>query len=189
VKKLLALAFLASCSTQADQKMAPAYTSEAPLPKGWPQPGPYDQATLKNYPTYRAAVTAGKGETGAFLRLFSHIKKQNIPMTAPVSMAMETNDQSMEMGSMAFLYQDTSVGQKGPDGKAIEVRDIPAEKALSYTWMGDDSEARLTQAKIALEAALKDKQLTAKSFRLLGYNGPGTPKMKRTNELQALLGK
>ncbi len=187
MKKLLALAFLASCATQADQKLVPAYTSEAPLPKGWPQPGPYDQATLKNYPTYRAAVTEGKGETSAFLRLFSHIKKQNIPMTAPVSMAMETNNPSMEMGSMAFLYQDTSVGQKGSDGKAIEVIDIPAEKALSYTWMGDDSEARLTQAKTALEAALKDMQLTAKSFRLLGYNGPGTPKMKRTYELQALL--
>jgi hypothetical protein len=34
---------------------------------------------------------------------------------------------------------------------------------------------------------LSKKQLKAKSFRLLGYNGPGTPRKQRTYELQAVL--
>jgi len=178
---------LASCSASAENP--PSYRSEAPLPKGWPEPGPYNQVSEKTYPAYRAAFTDGKGQTGAFWRLFGHIKKNDIPMTAPVEMAMEKNEtsSSMSMASMAFLYQDTEVGETGADGKKIEVRDVPAQKVISYTWMGDKNDAAVKTAKDALEKALAEKQLKAKSFRLLGYNGPGTPRSKRTHELQAIL--
>jgi hypothetical protein len=183
-------ALLAACATHASEKAAPpAYVDEAPLPKGWPKPGPYDQVSLKTLPAYRAAFTTGKGEAGAFWILFGHIKKNDIPMTAPVEMAMGESGDRLEKSSMAFLYQSPEVGTAGPDGDKVEVRDVPAAKVLSYTWQGDDSRANLAKAKAAIEADLADRKLTAKHYRLLGYNGPGTPRLKRTWELQALLKK
>lgn len=188
VRFLPLCALLAACGTHAEEKnAAPAYVDEAPLPKGWPQPGPYDQVSAKTIPAYRAAFTTRKGETGAFWTLFGHIKKNDIPMTAPVEMAMDSAGENLEMSSMAFLYQSPDVGTAGPDGDKVEVRDVPAAKVLSYTWQGDDSQANLAKAKQALEAALAERKLSAKHYRLLGYNGPGTPRLKRTWELQALL--
>ena len=65
----------------AEEKVAPkpAYVDEAPLPKGWPKPGPYNQVSEKKYPAYRAAITEGTGSSFAFWRLFRHIQKNNIP--------------------------------------------------------------------------------------------------------------
>lgn len=166
----------------------PAYVDEAPLPKGWPKPGPYDQVSEKSYPSYRAAFTTEDRENGAFRTLFSHIQKNDIPMTAPVEISMAEGDgQNLRQTSLAFLYQDTAVGKTGADGANVEVRDVPAMKTLSYTWQGDRNEANIAKAKAALEAALKDRKIEAKGFRLLGYNGPGIPVIKRTWELQALL--
>lgn len=164
----------------------PAYVSEAPLPKGWPAPGPYNEVAEKSYPKYRAAVTSGSSGL-SFWTLFGHIKKKDIPMTAPVEMKMEKNGDAMKRVNMAFLYQNTEVGETGADGQKIEVKDIEQAKALSYAWMGDDSPEQIAIARKALEKALKEKELKAKSFRMLGYNGPGTPRQKRTYELQAVL--
>lgn len=184
-------ALLAACNLQAgdnpEPKAAPAYVDEAPLPQDWPKPGPYDQVTEKKYPAYRAAFTNGKGETSAFWTLFAHIKKNDIPMTAPVEMGMEGEDGKLMQASMAFLYQNGKVGTAGPDGAKVEVRDVPATTTLSYTWQGNDSKENIAKAKTALEAALVEKKAESKGFRLLGYNGPGTPRAKRTWELQALL--
>lgn len=184
---LLPLVLLTSSCTLADDEKSPAYRSEASLPKGWPKPGPYNEVSEKTYPPYRAAFTDGTGSTGAFWRLFKHIKRKEIPMTAPVEMTMEKSEKSMRMASMAFLYQSTEVGETGTDGEKIEIRDIPSQKVLSYTWMGPRNESSLTIAKAALEQHLNEKKLVAASYRLLGYNGPGTPKKKRTHELQAIL--
>ena len=183
------LALVSSCSLPAeDTADPPTYDDEASLPEGWPKPGPYNKVSEKEYPAYRAAFTDGKGSMTSFWRLFGHIKKNDIPMTAPVEMAMkEEGEGKMKMASMGFLYQNTGVGEIGKDGEKIEIRDIPKEKVLSYTWMGGRNDKSLKIAKAALEAALAEKNLTLKSFRLLGYNGPGTPTKKRTHELQALL--
>lgn len=185
-------ALLAACNLNADPaagpKPAAAYVDEAPLPEGWPQPGPYDQVTEKTFPAYRAAFTNGKGQTGAFWTLFTHIKKNDIPMTAPVEMAVEAEeDGDMRRNSMAFLYQNGRVGAPGKDGPSVEVRDVPSTRTLSYTWQGPDSKENITKAKTALEAALAERKADATGFRLLGYNGPGTPRAKATWELQALL--
>ncbi len=182
VKTFLCLSLLL-CLSAAAEDSPPVYRDEASLPKNWPKPGPYNQVSQKTYPAYRAAFTDGKGTTGAFWRLFRHIQRNDIPMTAPVEMAMKDGS----MTSMAFLYQNIEVGTTGPDGEKIQVRDVPALKALSYTWMGPRNKKSLKKAKEALEKALGEKNLTAKSFRLLGYNGPRTPKKKRTHELQAIL--
>jgi hypothetical protein len=186
------LALLASCNLNADPaaeaRTAPAYVDEAPLPQGWPQPGPYDRVTEKKYPAYRAAFTDGKGQTGAFWTLFTHIRKNDIPMTAPVEMAVEAGeDGDVRRNSMAFLYQHGGVGTPGKNGPGVEVRDVPAASTLSYTWQGTDSKENIAKAKTALEAALEERKMTATGFRLLGYNGPGTPRAKATWELQALL--
>lgn len=188
MKKLLALILLTSPLALADPTTIekPTYLSEAPLPKGWPAPGPYDQVTEKTYPKYRAAITQGSSGF-SFWTLFNHIKKKDIPMTAPVEMKMEEKDEKMEKVNMAFLYQNTQIGQTGADGKKIQIKDIKTSKVLSYTWMGHDSKAQIQIAKKALKAALKKKGTTATSFRMLGYNGPGTPRKKRTYELQAIL--
>ena len=164
----------------------PKYVSEAPLPKGWPVPGPYNQVSEKAYPEYRAAVTNGSSGM-SFWTLFGHIKKKDIPMTSPVEMKMEQQGDRMEKVNMAFLYQNTGVGKTGADGRKVEVKDIRKSKVLSYAWMGDDSREQIATAQKALENALKEKGLKAASFRMLGYNGPGTPRKKRTYELQAVL--
>ena len=188
---ILVLACLAASDAPAQNPtptQPPAYVDEAPLPKGWPKPGPYDQVSEKSYPPYRAAFTTAKRENGAFGTLFSHIQKNDIPMTAPVEISMaEGDDQNLRQTSLAFLYQDTAVGKTGADGANVEVRDVPAMKTLSYTWQGAENEANVAKAKSALDAALKDRKIEAKGFRLLGYNGPGIPELKRTWELQALL--
>jgi hypothetical protein len=130
---------------------APAYVEEAPLPEGWPQPGPYGQVVEKKYPAYRAAFTGGKGETLAFWTLFAHIKRKDIPMTAPVEMGLDADD---KQASMAFLYQNGEVGSPGQDGEKVEVRHVPAARALSYAWQGTDSKENIAKAKAALEDSL-----------------------------------
>ena len=54
----------------AKQAGASRYISEAPLPKGWPEPGPYKQVTRKSYPAYRAAFTPTKVPTADFAGCF-----------------------------------------------------------------------------------------------------------------------
>jgi hypothetical protein len=163
------------------------YVEEAPLPSEWPKPGPYDKVTEKNYPAYRAAFTKAKGETLSFMTLFLHIQRRDIPMTAPVEMAMTDADGSLKQEGMAFLYQNGKVGQTGPDGSDVEVRDVPACTVLSYTWKGDNSQPNLAKARTELEAALVARKKVSGAFRLLGYNGPEIPSLQRTWELQAVL--
>ena len=183
------LVLLAGCSAQTDGPAAPqpAYVDEAPLPEGWPQPGPYDKVTEKKYPASRAAFAQGTGENLTFWTLFAHIKRQDIPMTAPVAKEMGNAEGKLKQEAMAFLYQNSRVGTVGPDGKKVEVREVPAINTLSYTWQGIDSEENIATAKAALDTILEARKTTARSFRMLGYNGPDTPRDKRTWELQAVL--
>lgn len=189
MKKLLTILALGTSTLLAEDptvEKKTAYVNEANLPQGWPMPGPYDQVSLKKYPEYRAAITEG-GRRGSFWTLFRHIQKNDIPMTAPVEMEMSSEGQKMEQTSMAFLYQNAQVGKTGPHGKNIQVIDVPKTTALSYTWMGRDSPEKIAEARALLDAALQQKGKTALSYRMLGYNGPSTPRKKRTYELQAIL--
>ena len=182
------IVLLSSCVShgQANPATVPAYVSEAPLPEGWPAPGPYDQVATKTLPAYRAAFAKAGGRGTSFWTLFLHIQKNKIPMTSPVEMSMTENDSNLEMASMAFLYQNDQVGKTGAAG-AVEVKDVPKTDVLSYTWQGVDSKENVAKAKAAIDAALAEKKLTLARYRLLGYNGPATPKQKATWELQALL--
>lgn len=187
---LISLAgLLAACSLPADEAPSdpPAYVDEAPLPEGWPQPGPYNEVAEKKYPAYRAAFTGGKGERGSFWTLFRHIKKNDIPMTAPVEMPMQERDGRLDEAGMGFLYQNPSVNPKEVDAGKVEIRDVPAARVLSYAWQGSDSKKNVAAARSALEAELEKRGIEDAEFRILGYNGPGTPRVKQTWELQALL--
>lgn len=185
---LLAMSLFVSCGSDAQEPPAnaPSYVSEAPLPEGWPTPGPYDQVIRKTLPAYRAAFAKAGGRGGSFWTLFLHIRKNNIPMTSPVEMSMTEKEENLEMASMAFLYQNDKVGTAGASG-AVEVKDIPKADVLSYTWQGTDSRENVAKAKAAIDASLAEKKLTLERYRLLGYNGPSTPRNKATWELQALL--
>ena len=162
------------------------YLSESPLPKGWPEPGPYDEVALKKYPAYRAAFSTGGRPNGEFMTLFRHIRRNDIPMTAPVEMTLDQDEkESAKMEGMAFLYQDASVGKTGADGKDVEVRDVEAVEALSYAWNG--SRKDVAKARGAIDAELRKRGLKASGYRLLGYNSPMVPNSRKTHELQALI--
>lgn len=191
---LVSLTLLVSigCAEREAKSQAAAtasYVDEAQLPKGWPKPGPYNEVSTKKYPVYRAAFTTSEGQTRSFWTLFQHIQSKDIPMTAPVEMKMDEKDGEMEMTSMGFLYQDTSVGETGADGEKVEVTDVPAMTVLSYAWMGPRDAKAVKVARAALDAELKKQNLSAESFRVLGYNSPSVPKSKRAHELQAVLKK
>jgi hypothetical protein len=167
---------------------APEYRSESPLPKGWPEPGPFDQVVRKKYPAYRAAFTPTSSPNGGFMKLFKHIERKGIPMTAPVEMKLDPSGKNAaDMEEMAFLYQTPDVGQTGADGEHVEVRDVPAREALSYAWQGARTKAATAKAREALDAELAKQKLTATGYRLLGYNSPFVPRAKQTHELQALI--
>jgi hypothetical protein len=91
------------------------------------------------------------------------------------------------MESMAFLYQSPEVGRTGEDGAEVEVRDVPAKEALSYAWQGARDDKSTAQAREALDAELKARNLKATGYRLLGYNSPFVPRSRQTHELQAIL--
>jgi hypothetical protein len=167
---------------------APEYKEESPLPKGWPEPGPFNQVARKKYPAYRAAFTTEGSPNGGFMKLFKHIQRNDIPMTAPVEMKLDESDtQGAKMEQMAFLYQSPEVGKTGADGAQVEVRDIPAKEALSYAWQGARDKASTTRARAAIDAELEKLGLKAESYRVLGYNSPFVPRGRQTHELQALL--
>ncbi len=168
------------------QASKPGYQEESPLPKGWPQPGPFNEVARKKYPAYRAAFTTDENPNGGFWTLFKHIERHKIPMTAPVEMKIDGADaSSTKMERMGFLYQDTAVGQTGPDGPQVEVRDVPAAEALSYAWQGPRGKA--AEARKALDAEVSRLGLKVKSWRLLGYNSPFVPRARQTHELQAVI--
>lgn len=184
---LLVSSGCAETKTAEKAPQAESYVNEASLPKGWPMPGPYNQVAEKEYPVYRVAVAESGGQMRSFWTLFQHIQSKNIPMTAPVEMKMDEKEGEMEMTSMGFLYQDTSVGELGADGDKVEVTDVPAMTVFSYAWMGADNKEAIAKARAQVDAKLAEEEKSAESYRLLGYNGPSVPKAKRTYELQAVL--
>lgn len=141
---------------------------EAPIPEGFPAFTPVGLIEVKQYPAYRKA--AGKG----FWVLFQHIQKQGIPMTAPVE--MPGGRQSGRDASMAFLYQNTGVGDPGPiDG--VQVVDTPAMTVVSLGGQNYSGRAAVADARRRLEAwaAASPDYRTAsvdEPFRLMGYNSP-----------------
>lgn len=157
-------------------------------PRDFPEPTPVGEIQIKKYPAYRLARTQMAGaESGAFLALFTHIKKQDIAMTAPVEMTYgEAGKNKLQAEKMAFLYRSTKQGKAGTDDK-VEVIDVPATMVLSLGMRGDVTKERLAEAKARLDIWLKEhvKEYEANGqLRVMGYNSPFVAANKRFTEVE-----
>lgn len=157
---------------------------EADLPEGFPTPTPVREVELKTYPVYRIARADMKGgsDNGAFWQLFQHIKKNDIPMTAPVEM---TYDESGDEIDMAFMYEYAAQGSAGPDG-SVDVMNIEPMLVASLGCRGRSSDAAVEDAREQLTrwiASRADLEV-AGPLRQFGYNSPMVPNSRRYFEVQ-----
>jgi hypothetical protein len=161
---------------------------EAPLPEGFPEPTPVGEIQIKKYPAHRIATTQmARAESGAFWTLFTHIKKNDIAMTAPVEMTYgEGAKDKLQANAMAFLYRSLKQGKAGTDEK-VEVIDVAPIMALSLGMRGEVNKAKLAEAKAHLEAWLKEhaKEYEASEpLRVMGYNSPFVAANRRFTEVE-----
>lgn len=174
---------------------------EATLPEGFPKPGPVGEIIVKEYPAYRLArVQAREGvvertSSSMFRPLFDHIKRNDIPMTAPVEMGYASSDNTPGDGSewgassMAFLYGQRSWGQPGADeaDQRVVVDDVSAMTVVSIGVRGSYTDARFESARaklIAWTIANKQRVRIVGPPRYLGYNSPFVPWFLRYGEVQ-----
>lgn len=192
----------ASSETENDTPMKPPFMfKEAKLPKDFPPPGPVGQIIVKDYPTYRLArVRSGKegvsgGPNAMFNPLFNHIKRNDIPMTAPVEISYPNRPHVADekdrahAESMAFLYGDPSWGKLGTDeaDHRVVVEDVPAMKVVSIGVRGSYTDAHFSRALSRLTEWLQDRSNEFQVVgppRYLGYNSPFVLGFLRYGEVQ-----
>jgi hypothetical protein len=151
---------------------------EAPLPEGFPGPGPLGRVVVKSYPRYRAARAEGGN---SFWTLFQHIKKHDVQMTAPVEMTM--SDELRET-DMAFLYEGPEQGEAGLDGR-VRVLDLEPMTVLSIGMRGNQGREAVSRGRAWIDAVLeRDGWVRAGPWRTLGYNSPMVSAARRYWELQ-----
>lgn len=181
----LGLALPGSRPATADEPAAPRpmMVSEAKLPQGFPDPGPVGSVVVKTYPPHRLArATVGADSDNAmFMKLFNHIKRNDIAMTSPVQM-----DGARE--SMAFLYATPGLGTPGPDPKdpAVVVEDIPETTVVSVGIRGSYSKETAAKGVAQLREwlAAHPEWQPAGDPRTLGYNSPFVPSFLKYSEVQ-----
>ena len=160
---------------------APSWVAgpSAPLPEGFPPPGPVGEVIIKQYPACRIAITkrtadrSGSGEL--FMPLFRHIESNHIAMSSPVVMTYNTNAKGKEsMASMAFVYGKPTIGKDGTDGR-VTVEDEPPMLVASIGVRGQYTAARFERAekKVVqwLAAHAREYQADGEA-RYLAYNSP-----------------
>lgn len=162
---------------------------EAPVPAGFPAPTPVGVVEIKKLPVYRMAKVANGGGNGSFFTLFNHIKKNNIEMTAPVEMTMAEKNGKFTESSMAFLYQQTTLGKTGPQGN-VAVIDTTESLVASIGMIGSPSTTALDSAKRWLLEKIKASSQPYEvvgELRVMGYNSPFMPEKLRYYEVQLAL--
>lgn len=185
---------LVSTAEEADvggQPDKPWMVSEASLPEGFPPPGPVDEVILKTYPAHRLArVTAEGGSNGMFMKLFRHIERNEIKMTAPVEMTWseEGEKPARDPDAMAFLYGSTAIGTPGADeaDPNVIVEDVPEIQVVSIGLRGAYDEKTFRRGYEKLEAWLAEhpEWEPAGGPRTLGYNSPFVPNFFKVSEVQ-----
>jgi hypothetical protein len=204
---LTPLAGYAATETKQGASMPkPFVFREASLPKGFPPPGPVGRVIIKDYPAYRLArvksgVNGASGDSDSMFRpLFNHIKRNDIPMTAPVELGYRA-DGSEPAGlkpkagdarsaeSMAFLYRDPSWGKVGSDqaDARVVVDDMPATTVLSVGVRGSYNDANMVAGLKKINewmAANPGRVQVVGPARYLGYNSPFVPWFMRYGEVQ-----
>ena len=160
---------------------------EAPVPTGFPAPTPVGVVEIKKLPVYRMAKVANSGMGGNnFFTLFNHIKKNKIEMTAPVEMTMAEKNGKYTESSMAFLYQETTLGKVGPQGN-IAVLDTKECMVASIGMRGSPSSENIESAKRWLIEKIKNAPEAyeiAGELKVMGYNSPFMPEKLRYYEVQ-----
>lgn len=178
----------AACAEDAPRK--PMMIAEAKLPEGFPGPGPVGEIVTKTYPAHRLArVRSGdRGADGSFMKLFRHIERNEIAMTAPVEMVMTAADEGPGTESMAFLYGSADTGTPGPDPKDpnVVVEDVPETTVISLGVRGSYREERFAEFTGKLRAWLADhpEWTAAGPPRTLAYNSPFVPGVLKYAEVQ-----
>lgn len=160
---------------------------EAPVPAGFPAPTPVGVVEIKKLPVYRMAKVANSGLGGNnFFTLFNHIKKNNIEMTAPVEMTMTEKNGKYTESSMAFLYQETTLGKVGPQGN-VAVLDTTECTVVSVGMRGSPSSENIESARRWLLEKIKNSPEAyeiAGELKVMGYNSPFMPEKLRYYEVQ-----
>jgi len=159
---------------------------EAKQPTGFPAPTPVGEVEVKTYPAYRKA----RAETSpnlAFWTLFSHIKKDDIAMTAPVEMVYTFGPISQpKEQNMSFLYAEPGLGKPGKAG-SVEVIDVPPMTLVSTGVRGAKTEPSVLGARRRLETWLKANRatwMTEGPMRTMSYNSPFVPRDQNYFEVQ-----
>ncbi len=160
---------------------------EAPVPAGFPAPSPVGVVEIKKLPVYRMAKVANSGLGGNnFFTLFNHIKKNNIEMTAPVEMTMAEKNGKYTESSMAFLYQETTLGKVGPQGN-VAVLDTTECMVVSVGMRGSPGSENIESARRWLLEKIKTTPQAyeiAGELKVMGYNSPFMPEKLRYYEVQ-----
>lgn len=163
---------------------------EAPVPAGFPAPTPVGVVEIKKLPVYRMAKVANSGLGGNnFFTLFNHIKKNNIEMTAPVEMTMTEKNGKYTESSMAFLYQETTLGKVGPQGN-VAVLDTTECTVVSVGMRGSPSSENIESARRWLLEKIKNAPEPYEiegELKVMGYNSPFMPEKLRYYEVQLTL--
>ena len=134
---------------------------EADLPEGFPTYTPVGHIEVKRYVAYRKAETSGRA---AFWSLFSHIKRNQIAMTAPVEMTLRSEGTNrLGEQSMAFLYGNPNMGSPGLDGR-VSVLDVSAMAVVSIGVRGARTDEAVNEAQERLQRWLDAHR--ANTFRL-----------------------
>lgn len=161
---------------------------EASSPEGYPAPTPAGEVQLQEYPAYRMALTEMQFIKGqSFWRLFNHIKKAEIAMTAPVEITFaEEGGKLSRKAKMAFLYQRTQQGTPGASGD-ITVREVPKQSAISFGVCGRVTKERPGDERRRLASWLEAHAAeydVAGPLRVMEYNSPFVSDAKRFCEVQ-----
>ena len=177
----------------------PWMVSEATLPERFPAPGPVNEVIVKTYPAHRLArVRADGGSNGMFMKLFKHIERNEIAMTAPVEMSWQSAAPGKagesvpavgkEPVAMAFLYGRPSIGAAGadPEDPRVVVEDIPEIKVVSIGLRGNYEKATFDRGAKVLQSwlAIHPEWRAVGDLRSLAYNSPFVPGLAKYSEVQ-----
>jgi hypothetical protein len=161
---------------------------EASLPPGFPElPTPIHEIEVRSYPAYRMAVADmdGRGDQGAFWKLFQHIQANEVAMTAPVETTYAEEGLDGGPQRMAFLYEGPNQGRTGEAGP-VNVVDVPPAQVLSLGVRGNDTASAIADAEAELRRWLDRHQewRVDGPFRTFGYNSPAVRGLRRCFEVQ-----
>lgn len=159
---------------------------EAPLAEGFPRPVPVGEIQVKKYPRYRMARASINEGGNAFFTLFSHIKQNDVAMTAPVEITCEKKADRMNRVAMAFLYENPRQGKAGQQGP-VQVMDVKPMTTVSIGIRGNADQEQVSQAESYLREWLKRNQKHYRAtgpLRVMGYNSPFVPQKLRYSEVE-----